>query len=54
MKLGTYVQYAGIQDVSNLTTIRKIDRLEGVIDRLISGDAVANTISNFVNLKETL
>ena len=34
--------------------IRKVDFLEGVIDRLMNGDAVKETISNYVNLKEAI
>ena len=40
MKMGNYVEYEGVRDVANETSIRKVDLLEGVIDRLISSDAV--------------
>ena len=34
--------------------IRKVDLLEGVIDRLMNKDAVASTISKFMNVKEVV
>lgn len=53
MKLGTYNEF-DMNNISNETMIRKVDFLEGVIDRLMNKTAVADTISNYVNLKEAI
>ena len=53
MKLGTYNEF-DMNSISNETMIRKVDFLEGVIDRLMNKAAVADTISNYVNLKEAI
>ena len=38
MKLGTYNEF-DMNNISNETMIRKVDFLEGVIDRLMNSDA---------------
>lgn len=53
MKTGTYEEWA-VQDVSTETMIRKADLLEEKIDRLENEGAVSKTVSQYVNLKETL
>ena len=54
MKLGKYVEATQVRSISNETMARKVDLLEGVIDRLMNSDAVKQTISKYVKLKETL
>ncbi len=54
MKLGTYVEYDGVRAISNETSIRLVDRLEAVIDRLMNKAAVEQTISQYVNIKEQI
>ena len=39
MKLGTYVEF-NMNPIANESLIRKVDKLEGVIDRLMNQDAV--------------
>ena len=53
MKLGTYCEF-NMRPIAIETMIRKVDLLEGVIDRLISKDTVDRVISQFVGLKEKL
>ena len=53
MKLGNYNEFP-MNNLSNETMIRNVDKLEGVIDRLMSKSTVADTISKYVNLKETI
>jgi len=53
MKLGTYNEF-NMRPIANETMIRKVDLLEGVIDRLMSDEAVQNTISKFLTVKETI
>ena len=53
MKLGTYNEFC-MNNISNETMVRKVDLLEGVIDRLMSKSTVADVISQYVNLKETI
>ena len=40
--------------IANETLIRKVDKLEGVIDRLMNQDAVQQTISQYINVKEQI
>lgn len=51
MKLGTYNEF-DMRPISNETMIRKVDKLEAVIDRLMSAAAVEETISKYINVKE--
>jgi hypothetical protein len=53
MKLGSYCEF-NMRPVAIETMIRKVDMLEGAIDRLISKDTVQKVISQFVGLKEKL
>lgn len=53
MKLGTYCEFP-MQPIAIETMIRKVDLLEGVIDRLMNKDAVSQTISKFLNVKEII
>ena len=53
MKLGTYVEF-NMNPIANETLIRKVDKLEGVIDRLRNQDAVQQTISQYINVKEQI
>ena len=53
MKLGTYVEF-NMNTIANETLIRKVDKLEGVIDRLMNQDAVQQTISQYINVKEQI
>lgn len=53
MKLGTYVEF-NMNPIANETLIRKVDKLEGVIDRLMNQDAVQQTISQYINVKEQI
>lgn len=54
MKLGTYSEYCGVRAISNETLVRKVDRLEAVIDRLMNKASVEQTISQYINLKEQI
>ena len=54
MKLGTYKEYKGVSQVGIETMIEKVEKLEAVIDRLMNKDAVQETISKYVGLKEEL
>lgn len=54
MSLGTYCEAVQVNQVSNETMIERIDKLEGLIDRLMNSSAVDQTISKFLNLKENL
>ena len=53
MKVGEYEEF-NVKPIAIETMIRKVDMLEAVIDRLMSPETVSQTISKFVNLKETL
>jgi hypothetical protein len=53
MKLGSYKEF-DVKPLADETMIRKVDSLEGVIDRLMNSEAVQNTISKFLNVKETI
>ena len=53
MKLGSYEEF-DMRDISIETMIRKVDMLEGVVDRMMSPDTVSDTISKYVNLKEII
>ena len=53
MKLGTYCEFP-MHNISNETMIKQVDKLEGLIDRLMNSQAVDQTISKFLNLKEIL
>lgn len=53
MKLGNYCEFP-MHNISNETMIKQVDKLEGLIDRLMNSQAVDQTISKFLNLKETL
>lgn len=53
MKLGTYVEF-NMNPIANESLIRKVDKLEGVIDRLMNQDAVQQTISQYINVKEQI
>ena len=53
MKLGTYNEF-NMRPIANETMIRKVDRLEAVIDRLMNASAVSETISKYINLKEQI
>ena len=54
MKLGIYVEYCGVKSIANEASIRLVDKLEGVIDRLMNKVAVEETISKYINLKEQI
>ena len=53
MKLGTYVEF-NMNPIATESLIRKVDKLEGVIDRLMNQDAVQQTISQYINVKEQI
>ena len=53
MKLGEYDEF-NMNSIANETMIRLVDRLEGVIDRLMNSAAVEDTISQYINLKEKI
>lgn len=53
MKLGSYSEF-DMRPVAIETMMRKVDMLEGVIDRMMSPDTISDTISNYVNLKEII
>ena len=53
MKLGTYVEF-NMNPIANETLIRKVDKLEGVIDRLMNQDAGQQTIAQYINVKEKI
>ena len=53
MKLGSYCEF-DMRDIAIETMIRKVNKLEGIIDRLMSGTTVAQTISKFMNVKEVI
>ena len=53
MKLGNYKEF-NMRDIAIETMMRKVDLLDGVIDRMMNGDSVAETISNFMNVKEVI
>lgn len=53
MKLGTYKEF-NMRPIAIETMVRKVDALEGVIDRLMSSDAVARAISKYMNVKEVV
>lgn len=53
MKLGTYQEF-NMRPIAIETMIRKVDMLEGVIDRLMNKTTVAQTISKFMNVKEVV
>ena len=53
MCLGNYCEF-NMRPVSNETMVRKVDLLEGLIDRLMNGASVAKTISKFMNVKEVI
>lgn len=53
MKLGSYIEF-NMNPIANETLIRKVDKLEGVIDRLMNQDAVQQTISQYINVKEQI
>ena len=53
MCIGEYRKF-DMRDIAIETMIKKVDMLEGVVDRLISAESVATAISNYVNLKEVL
>ena len=53
MKIGNYVEY-NMRPIAIETMIRKVDMLEGLIDRLMNKSEVSNTISKFMNVKEVI
>lgn len=53
MCMGSYSEF-DMRPIAIETMIRKVDLLEGVIDRLMNGEAVAKTISKFMNVKEVI
>ena len=53
MKLGTYNEF-DMRPIANETEVRLVDKLEAVIDRLMTKAAVSETISTYVNLKEKI
>lgn len=53
MKLGTYNEF-NMRPIANETLIRKVDKLEAVIDRLMNQSAVQQTISQYINVKEQI
>ena len=53
MKLGTYSEF-NMRPIAIETMIKKVDLLEGLIDRMMGADSVANTISKFMNVKEVI
>lgn len=53
MKLGSYNEF-NMRPIGIETMIRKVDALEGVIDRMMNSEAVAEVIEKFLNLKEKL
>ena len=54
MKLGHYCEAVQVHPISNETMIKQVDKLEGLIDRLMNSTAIDQTISKFLNVKETL
>ena len=40
MKLGVYVEYSGVRSIANEASVRLVDKLEAVIDRLMNKAAV--------------
>jgi hypothetical protein len=53
MKLGSYKEF-DMKPIANETMVRLVDKLEGVIDRLMNKAAVEQTISQYINLKEQI
>lgn len=53
MKLGSYCEF-NMRPIANETTIRLVDKLEAVIDRLMNKEAVQQTISKYLNVKEQI
>ena len=53
MKSGAYSEF-NMRPVANETMVRLVDKLEGVIDRLMNKAAVEQTISQYINLKEQI
>lgn len=53
MKMGTYNEF-NMRPIAIETMIAKVDALEGVIDRMVSPEAVQRIISQHVGLKEKL
>ena len=53
MCLGVYCEFP-MQPIANETMIRLVDKLEGVIDRLMNKEAVSQTISKYLNVKEQI
>lgn len=54
MKLGSYVEFCGVREISNEASIKLVDKLEAVIDRMMSKEAVQETISKYLNVKEQI
>ena len=53
MKLGTYCEF-NMRPIANETMVRKVDMLEGLIDRMMNKEAVKKTIEKYINMKETI
>lgn len=53
MKTGSYCEF-NVRPISIETMTRKVDLLEGLIDRLMNKTEVSNTISKFMNVKENI
>lgn len=53
MKLGSYCEF-NMRPIAIETMVRKVDLLEGLIDRLMNKSTVAKTISKFMNVKEVI
>ena len=53
MKLGRDVEF-NMSPIASEALIRMVDKLEGVIDRLMNQDAVQQTISQYINVKEQI
>lgn len=53
MKLGSYCEF-NMRPIAIETMIKKVESLEGIIDRLMNKTEVAKTIEKFMNVKEVV
>ena len=53
MKLGTYKEF-NMRPIGIEQMVKKVDALEGVIDRMVSSETVRNTVSKVMEVKEKL
>ena len=54
MKIGNAMPHTQSDAIGIETMIEKVDKLEGIIDRMMNKEAVNQTISKFIGVKETL